>query len=110
MKLCRADITSKNDSKVKKYLLNFDKVEEKMIQVEASDKMRDFQPVVTGDMIMETFDIKPSKEVGIIKTAIREAILDGYIKNELQPCFEYMIKLGKKFNLVAIKSSDDYQL
>jgi putative nucleotidyltransferase with HDIG domain len=96
MKLCRADITSKNDTKVKKYIANFDRLEKRIVQVEARDQMRNFQPVITGEIIMETFEMKPSREVGEIKLAIREAILDGKIKNEYDEAFNYMVRVAEK--------------
>ena len=99
MALCRADITSKNGEKVKKYLHNFDLVEEKLKEVEERDQLRRFQPIITGEMIMETFNIQPSREVGIIKEAIREAILEGIIQNTLEDGMPFLIKAGEKLGL-----------
>lgn len=99
MTLCRADITSKNSDKVKRFLQNFDRVEEKMKRVEESDHIRNFQPVVDGALIMTTFDIGPCKEVGVIKQEIKEAVLDGRIRNEYDQAFQYMLEQGKKLNL-----------
>lgn len=99
MTLCRADITSKNPDKVRKHLANFDKVEEKLYDLEERDKIRNFQPVITGEVIMQAFDLKPSAEVGIIKTAIREAILDGIIPNQHEQAFALMVEEGKKLGL-----------
>ncbi|CAG5068185.1 CC-adding tRNA nucleotidyltransferase [Dyadobacter sp. CECT 9623] len=96
MKLCRADITSKNPEKVKKYISNFDLVEQKLKDLEERDKLRNFQPVITGEMIMQTFGLKPAKEVGIIKEIIREAILEGTIPNEYEAAFAFMVEEGKK--------------
>lgn len=97
--LCRADITSKNELKVQQYLANFDKVKKRVLVVEARDKIRNFQPVITGAIIMETFALKPSAQVGLIKEAIKEAILEGKIKNEYQEAFNYMLMIGKEYAL-----------
>jgi putative nucleotidyltransferase with HDIG domain len=99
MMLCRADITSKDHQKVKKYLANFDKVEQKLKEIEEKDKLRNFQPVITGEIIMETFGLKPCKEVGLIKTQIREAILEGEISNQYEEAHELMLKIGEKYGL-----------
>lgn len=104
MILCRADITSKNGEKVKKYLRNFDIVEQKLKEVEESDKLRQFQPVVTGEIIMDLFGIKPSKEVGIIKIAVREAILEGQIENTLESGIPFVLAEGAKLGLVAVEN------
>jgi len=101
MMLCRADITSKDHQKVKKYLTNFDKVEQKIKEIEEKDKIRSFQPVITGEIIMETFNLKPCKEVGLIKTEIREAILEGEISNQYEEAYNYMLKVGAKYGLQA---------
>ncbi|MFL5728059.1 MAG: CCA tRNA nucleotidyltransferase [Cytophagaceae bacterium] len=104
MILCRADITSKNNTKVKRYLENFDKVEQKIAEVEEKDYLRNFQPVITGEQIMEIFALKPSKIVGEIKTELREAILEGKVNNTYEEVFEYMIKLAReKYNLIPAK-------
>ncbi|GAB4473072.1 MAG: HD domain-containing protein [Thermoflexibacter sp.] len=103
MKLCRADITSKDHMRVKRYLDNFEKVEKRMAEVEERDKIRNFQPIITGEMIMETFNLKPSKEVGMIKVQIREAILDGIIRNEYEEAYPFMIEQAKKLGLSPIK-------
>ncbi|BDC98948.1 CCA tRNA nucleotidyltransferase [Persicobacter psychrovividus] len=99
MILCRADITSKNERKVVQYLKNFDIVEEKLKQVEENDSVRNFQPPVSGEDIMAYYDLKPSREVGAIKDAIKEAILEGQIKNNHDQAFELMKKLGKEMGL-----------
>lgn len=99
MKLCRADITSKNPDKVKRFLHNFDIVEQKLKDLEERDKLRSFQPVISGEIIIETFGLKPSREVGIMKELIREAILEGIIPNEYQPAYDFMVEEGKKMGL-----------
>lgn len=99
MMLCRADITSKDQNRVKRYLGNFDKVEQMLIELEERDKLRNFQPVISGEIIMETFGLQPSKEVGELKSIIREAILDGIIPNKYEPAFEFMVKAGQEMGL-----------
>lgn len=99
MILCRADITSKNESKVARYLRNYDTVIEKLKEVEANDHIRNFQPPVSGEQIMETFGIPPSRPIGDIKKAIKEAILDGKIKNDPNEAFELMLQLGEEMGL-----------
>ena len=102
MKLCRADITSKNPDKVKRFLQNFDLVEQKLKDLEERDKLRNFQPVITGEIIINTFGLKPSREVGIMKELIREAILEGIIPNEYEQAFAFMIEEGKKIGLSPV--------
>jgi tRNA nucleotidyltransferase/poly(A) polymerase len=101
--LCRADITSKNYEKVKKHLSNFDRVERKLHELEERDKMRNFQPVITGEVIMETFGLPPGKEVGTLKTEIREAILDGKVRNEFPEAYAYLLRQGEEMGLKAVK-------
>ena len=103
MTLCRADITSKNNNKVKRYLQNFDKVESRMQAVEEKDKVRNFQPVITGEMIMSTFDLKPGRTIGDIKEALKEAVLEGKIRNEFDEAHEYMLELGREYGLNVVK-------
>ena len=100
MMLCKADITSKNPNKVKRFLQNFEMVEQRLIEVEKSDEIRNWQPPVTGDIIMETFGLTPGKDVGVIKVAIREAILDGLIPNNYDAAFKYMMEKGHELNLI----------
>jgi poly(A) polymerase len=101
MKLCEADITSKNAYKVQKYLKNFELVRLKLKEVEEKDNIRNWQPPITGEDIMKTFNIPAGREVGIIKNAIREAILDGIIKNDSQQATLFMIAEGQKLGLTV---------
>ena len=103
MMLCEADITSKNPFKVSKFMKNFELVREKLKEIEEKDKIRNWQPPVTGEHIMKTFNIAPCKEVGIIKTAIREAILDGKIANNFEEAEKLMLEEGEKIGLKAVK-------
>ena len=106
MVLCRADITSKNEAKVKRYLANYDQVVLKLKEVESKDHLRNFQPPVSGEEIMATFGIPPSRPVGEIKNAIKEAILDGDIPNEHAAAFALMLRLGKDLNLQPVSPSN----
>ena len=99
MILCKSDITSKNQAKVKRFLANFDLVLERLKIVEEKDKIRNWQPPIDGEIIMQTFQLGPSKEVGLIKTAVREAILDGLIENNYDAAFEYMIQQADQIGL-----------
>ncbi len=100
--LCEADITSKNREKVRRYLTKFEVVREKLKEVEEKDQVRNFQPPITGEIIMETFGIKPGKEIGVIKEEIKEAILEGKIHNDYKEAFQMMLELGDKLGLKRI--------
>jgi hypothetical protein len=102
MMLCRADITSKDLKRKERYLENFNRVERRMREVEESDRLRNFQPVISGEIIMQALGLKPSREVGDIKIAIREAILDGKIKNDFDQAWDLMLKIAafKGFSLL----------
>ena len=99
MTLCEADITTKNPKKFKRYHQNFEEVRSKIREVEERDRVRNFQPPVSGDEIIEAFNLKQCKEIGQIKEAIKEAILDGKIPNEHQACFDFMIEKGQSLGL-----------
>jgi len=99
MTLCEADITTKNPKKFKRYHQNFEEVRSKIREVEERDRVRNFQPPVSGEEIIEAFNLKPCKEIGQIKEAIKEAILDGKIPNEYQACFAFMIEKGQSLGL-----------
>lgn len=102
MLLCHADVTTKNEYKVKKYRQNFELVKQKLKDVEERDKIRNWQPPVTGEDIMKIFNLRPGKEVGQIKNQIREAILEGEIKNNREDALQFMIQKGKELNLQPI--------
>ncbi|MFN9798923.1 MAG: tRNA nucleotidyltransferase, partial [Bacteroidota bacterium] len=103
MLLCQADITSKNETKVRRYLKNYEEVRRKLVEVETKDHIRNFQPPVSGELIMATFGIAPGREVGLIKNAIKDAILDGIIRNDYDEAFRFMLNEGARIGLAAAK-------
>ena len=103
MMLCDADITSKNPTKVKKYLNNFQLVRKKLKEVEEKDSIRNFQPPIDGLEIMQLFNIQAGREIGVLKNAIKDAILDGEVKNNREEALKFIIKKGKEINLTPIK-------
>ncbi len=111
MTLCEADITSKNQEKVRRFLDNFVLVRQKLVELEEKDRVRCFQPPVTGEEIMATFGIAPCREIGVIKEAIKNAILDGVIANDYAQAYEYMLLEAEKIGLkpIATKSASDIE-
>jgi poly(A) polymerase len=105
MLLCKADITTKNEYKVKKYRQNFELVQQKLKDVEQRDKIRNWQPPVSGLDIMQLFGIKEGREVGIIKNQIREAILEGEIHNSREEAIEYTIRKGTEIGLKVVANT-----
>jgi poly(A) polymerase len=103
MTLCEADITSKNQAKVQRYMANFELVRAKLKEIEAKDSLRNWQPPVSGEIIMQAFGIEPGRQVGVIKNAIREAILEGTIHNNFEEAYQLMLTEGAAIGLTALK-------
>ena len=105
MTLCEADITTKNPKKFKKYHDNFNIVRKKIIEVEERDHIRQFQPPISGEEIMELFNLQPSKEIGMLKEAVKEAILDGKITNDYQAAYDFVMKRAEKLGLKKVENN-----
>ena len=101
MMLCEADITSKNEVRKRQFLNNFQIVRQKLKEIEEKDRIRNFQPPVNGEEIMQLFNLGPCAEVGRLKSAVKDAILDGIIPNEHGPALEYVMQLAAKMGLEA---------
>ncbi len=105
MTLCQADITSKNEEKVRRYMKNFQLVRQKLVELEERDRIRNFQPPVSGDDIMKTFNISPCREIGIIKDTIKDAILDGIIPNDREAAWQMMLQKAAELGLHPVDQS-----
>ena len=107
MTLCEADITSKNTERKQRFLNNFQLVRRKLKDLEEKDRVRNFQPPVSGEEIMEVFNLGPCKEVGSLKSAIKDAILDGVIPNEYEAAYSFMLQKAKKMGLNPVRNVDE---
>ena len=103
MLLCKADVTSKNPAKVSRIRANFALVEQKLVEVEEKDKIRNFKNPITGEYVMEVYGIEPCKEIGLLKEKVKEAILDGVVENDFESADKYMREVAPEFGLKAVK-------